>query len=204
MENIDELIGIISIAGPSWKPTGVISINDNGIHDVAPFKYANVHVEGLVPSGTLTITENDTYDVTNYAQAEVNVPQGIFPTETVKLSSNGLYDVTPYAKALIDVHIPEYNETLLWTNPNLTQAFNAQSISLNVQDYDYIKLVYTSEEGAGQLNYKESYINVSELDNSRYPVFGFADSNNIANRTIHDSQSLSFSDCYVYGTVVNS
>lgn len=39
----------------------------------------NVNVEGVRPTGTLSITDNGTYDVTEYAEAEVNVSTSVTP-----------------------------------------------------------------------------------------------------------------------------
>ena len=39
--------------------------------------------------------------------------------------------------------------TILWTNPNPTSSFSAQTITLNSSDYDMYEIVYTSENSGG-------------------------------------------------------
>lgn len=55
------------------------------------------------PTGTVSITQNGTVDVTNYASASVNVQSGITPTGTINITTNGTYDVTEFASAAVNV-----------------------------------------------------------------------------------------------------
>jgi hypothetical protein len=59
------------------KPSGTLSIEENGTHDVTDKASVSVNVpipEGYIqPSGTLEVTENGTHDVTEYASVTVNV-----------------------------------------------------------------------------------------------------------------------------------
>ncbi len=115
------------------KPTGTIEINDNGLHNVTDYGYANVEIEkGITPSGTINITKNGKYDTTTYAEADVNietkeptgtkeittngnydvkdfananvnVPTGITPSGTISITENGSYDITNFASAVVEV-----------------------------------------------------------------------------------------------------
>lgn len=62
------------------KPSGTLSIEENGTHDVTDKASVSVNVpipEGYIqPSGTLEVTENGTHNVAEYAEVNVNVPTG--------------------------------------------------------------------------------------------------------------------------------
>ena len=113
MDNFEELIGIICIAGEPYKePKGTCNIIQNGEYNIKPFEFANVNVpQGIFPSGTLSIINNGEHDVTNYLRADVNVPQGVFPSGTLSINANDTYDVTNYSSASVNVR--SYSETLL-------------------------------------------------------------------------------------------
>ena len=65
---------------------------------------------GVTPSGVISITENGMHDVTSYASASVSVPVGVFPTGTSNISENGVYDISTYASVSVNVPEPDYNK----------------------------------------------------------------------------------------------
>ena len=68
--------GLYAVDDSGWhsymRPSGSLTITENGTHDVSGKAEAVVDIP--VPSGSLTITENGTHDVSGYARAEVAVP----------------------------------------------------------------------------------------------------------------------------------
>lgn len=98
--------------GGGITPTGTLSINKNGTHNVSSYEKVSVNVsipDGYIqPTGTLSITENNSYDVSSYANVEVNVPNVIpegyvQPTGTLDIDSNGEHNVSNYEKVNVNV-----------------------------------------------------------------------------------------------------
>ena len=59
------------------QASGTTTITENGLHDVASYKFANVNVPApsdyIKPTGTLAIDSNGTHNVREYESVEVNV-----------------------------------------------------------------------------------------------------------------------------------
>lgn len=121
------------------------TITANGQYDTTTND--DVTVDVPQPSGAVSITENGEHDVADYATANVNVPNP--STGELAISANGTYDVTDYASAAVNVAGgAEYQEILLYTNPNPFNAMAADTVicdlsgtEYNVEDFDYIKAV---------------------------------------------------------------
>lgn len=60
---------------------------------------------GSKPTGTISITQNGEYDVSNYASADVDVPAGIVPTGTLQITQNGMANVYEYEYANVNVNL---------------------------------------------------------------------------------------------------
>lgn len=58
---------------------------------------------------------------------------------------------------------------LLWTNPSPNAAFAAQTVSINLSDYDYIKVFFNlyNDSNKGMLS-TDALINETEYNNANY------------------------------------
>ena len=70
---------------------------------------------GSKPTGTISITQNGEYNVSNYASADVDVPTGIEPTGTLNITNNGNFNVYEYANVNVDVGITLVDVTITLT-----------------------------------------------------------------------------------------
>lgn len=67
----------VNVPASGITPSGTTEINQNGVHNVSQFEYANVSVPvGIFPSGSQNITENGVYNVESLASVNVAVPVG--------------------------------------------------------------------------------------------------------------------------------
>ena len=72
-------IQFVTVEKENPKPTGTLSITENGTYNVCEYAIASVSVptpipEGyLKPEGLFVIRENGAYDVSGYAQVSVSV-----------------------------------------------------------------------------------------------------------------------------------
>lgn len=108
VEIIDDILYITSGANADGGivPSGTITINRNGEHDVTAYAKADVKVP--VSTGSIDIISNGEHDVTAYAKANVNVPipDGYFkPTGTKTITANGEYTIAAYSKVNVDIDI---------------------------------------------------------------------------------------------------
>ena len=80
------------------KPSGILSINESGTHDVT--EYASVAVDCEPPSDLFEIYWNDEYDISEYKRVIVRVKQ---PSETLVIKENGTHDVEWYKDVIVKV-----------------------------------------------------------------------------------------------------
>ena len=125
----------------TYTPAQNTAANDMGAQN----NYRYVNTSGMiVPSGNKSITANGTgIDVSAYATASVAVPD---PTLTGNATAADVKSgKTFYSNSLTKqtgTYTPGFNKTILWSNPNPTSNFSAQSVSLNdnLSNYDYIEV----------------------------------------------------------------
>lgn len=156
---------IIGVLSP--KPSGSITITENGNYDVVDVANAIVDIR---PSGTIEITENGEHDVANYEKANVNVVDEESAVNFETLQS------------LVD----------RWATSGSFRLFNGSYIKTIPKSLDFSKVTQTSYFGSCHMLEEVDGINTKNVKSLNY---WFSSCNNLKYLLNIDCSSASSIEC---------
>lgn len=192
---LDELDGKIVEVTDAWNSTKAYSVNDYALYNDILYKCILAH-SNIVPTNT-TYWKPCTIG-SEFSQLNNDLSGFMFrknpTTNKAEKSLDGGLTWENFSGGGAD---------LLWTNPSPTSNFNAQTVSLDLSDYDYVLI--ESKRGLNDtvksisLAQKGTYANIAantntSMSGAQYPC----------GRTVYASNTgVQFSNGLAYGAQVN-
>jgi hypothetical protein len=136
------------------KPSGTMTITENGEYDVKDYLNAVVHIaipDGyVIPEGTKEIDTNGIYDVSDKAEVEVKVPipdDYIKPSGTLTITTKGEHTVTEYESVNVELE-PVCIPIVISTEDEMNAILENADESIVGAIYKYTGETGTYENGA--------------------------------------------------------
>ena len=189
--------------GGGVKPSGTLTIVENGVYNVYTYASASVDVHPSI-SLSETYTSNGSYNITGEFKdgvITVDVPAPQFVTETLNVSSNGTYNpgegIDGYSQVVVDVPNDGWDQksmtegTNIITNLDNSASFVASSVFKNNQNIQTVNLPYATSVG------DNAFYSCSSLSQVNIPVCSYIGNN--AFRECKALKKIDLPKCYILG-----